>query len=77
MARKDQIFRTFMAHPLLNEKHSVQEMDLPKSVIEGLQSDVPVIKTIALIVSNLESPTPVNDNSLRAIVTTYLNSAII
>lgn len=77
MARKDEIFKTFLSHPLLKEKYNVAEKNLPKTVTEGLQSEQPIIKSLALIVSNLEVPSPVNDNSLRSIVTTYLNTAIL
>ena len=76
MARKDEIFQNFLGHNLLREKYNLSENSIPKSVAEGLQSNVPIIKSLALIVQNLESPTPVNDGSLRNIVTTYLNTAI-
>jgi hypothetical protein len=76
MARKDEIFKTFLEHPILTEKYNLSDNDLPKSLAEGLQSDVPIVKSIALIVSNLEVANPVNDSSLRNIVTSYLNAAI-
>lgn len=77
MARKDEIFKTFLSHPLLKEKYNIEEKNLPKTVAEGLQSERPIVKSMALIVSNLEVSNPVNDNSLRSIVTTYLNTAIL
>jgi hypothetical protein len=76
MARKDEIFKTFMEHPILQEKYSIDERSVPKTVAEGITCDIPMVKSIALIVSNLEVPAPVNDNTLRTIVTNYLNTAI-
>jgi hypothetical protein len=76
MARKDEIFKNFMSHEILTQKYQLTDDDLPTSVAEGLQSEVPIIKSIALIVQNLEVPNSINDNSLRNVVTTYLNSAI-
>jgi hypothetical protein len=76
MARKDEIFKTFLSHDLLKEKYSLTEKDLPNTVVEGLQSDIPIIKSIALIIQNSETPNAVADSALRNIVTTYLNTAI-
>ena len=76
MARKDEIFKTFLTHDLLKEKYGLAEKDLPDTVGKGLQSDTPIIKSIALIVQNSEAPNVANDSTLRNIVTTYLNTAI-
>jgi hypothetical protein len=76
MARRDDIFRNFMEHEMLLEKYNIATADLPVTLSAGLNSEIPIVKSIALVVQNLESPNPVNDASLRGIVTSYLNSAI-
>ncbi|MBT1712312.1 hypothetical protein KK062_28980 [Fulvivirgaceae bacterium PWU5] len=76
MARKDEIFKNFMEHESLTEKYGIPQAELPTSLAAGLNSEIPVIKSIALIVQSLESTTAMNDTSLRGVVTSYLNSAI-
>jgi len=74
MARKDNILHSFLRHPLIKEKYEI-EPPLPETVREALLSNSPVIRTIALIIENLEVQTPVTDASLKAIINQYLNSA--
>ncbi len=75
MARKDDIFNSFLRHDILKEKYNVKKSDLPNSIREGLVSEIPIIKSIALIVDGLESFTPVTDAALRNSITQYLNDA--
>lgn len=76
MARKDEIFTAFLSHSIFEEKYKLDKEDLPRTLRDGLQSDVPLIKCIALIVENLEGGFT-TDHNLKNIVTTYLNKAAI
>ena len=75
MARKDDILKSFLKHDILKEKYNVKKSELPNSIREGLNSEIPIIKSIALIVDGLESSTPVTDAALRNYITQYLNDA--
>ena len=77
MARKDDILQSFLSHNLIKDKYELEEKDLPKSVRDALNSEVPIIKAIALIVENLESASSITDNALRNLITQYLNEAAI
>ena len=77
MARKDTILNDFLIHPILAEKYNIPMFGREITIREGLNSDVPIVKTIALIVDNLENSSPTTDQTLRNIVTTYLNTAAI
>lgn len=77
MAKKDEIFKSFLKHEILSEKYKIASEDIPNTVREGLNSSIPIIKSIALIVENLESSQPATDTTLRNIITQYLNEAAI
>lgn len=74
MARKDEIFKSFMCHELLISKYKLNMVDIPTTVRDALNSDKPIIKAIALIVEGSEGSSPLTDNALRAQITQYLNS---
>ncbi|MBS1775347.1 MAG: hypothetical protein JSS64_03600 [Bacteroidetes bacterium] len=76
MARKDDIFKSFLNHELLTTKYELQDSDIPATVREALNSQNPIIKAIALIVEGLDGTTPVTDKVLRDQVTQFLNEAI-
>ena len=76
MARKDEILCSFLIHEMLTSKYELKKSDIPSTVREGLNSDSPIIKAIALIVEGLESPTPITDPVLRNQITQFLNEAI-
>ena len=75
MARKDDILKSFFEHKILSEKYKLEPHDIPTTIKEALNSKKPIIKTIALIVENLESPHTITDNALRNQITQYLNEA--
>lgn len=77
MARKDAIFESFINHELIKQQYNLRDADLPASLHEGLSSDVPIIKTIALIVEDTESYSSSSDKSLYASLTQYLNVSAI
>lgn len=76
MARKDEILSNFLRHEMLTSKYELKESDIPSTVREGLISDSPIVKAIALIVDGLESPIPITDAALRNQITQFLNEAI-
>jgi len=76
MARKDNIFKSFLEHELIHTKYNLQSEELPNTVREALNSDIPVVKAIALLVDNLEKSPSSTDNELRNIILQYLNTAI-
>lgn len=75
MARKDDIFKSFLQHDIIKDKYDVKESDLPASVREGLISEIPIIKSIAIIVEGLENSIPITDTALRISITQYLNDS--
>lgn len=75
MARKDNMLKSFLEHKIISEKYQLEAKDIPSTVREALNSKKPIVKTIALIVENLESPHAVTDNALRNQITQYLNEA--
>jgi hypothetical protein len=76
MARKDDILKSFLSHELLETKYDFNKEELPNTVREALNSDKPIIKTIALIVEGLDGTSPVTDSVLRNQVTQFLNEAL-
>ena len=76
MARKDDIFRSFMEHDILKSKYEIKQEDIPKTVREAEQSEIKIVKTIALIVKELESSKTISDVALHKKVTQFLNNAI-
>lgn len=77
MARKDEIYNSFLNHELIKEKYEIRKEDLPKSLREGLNSKNIIIKALALIVEDTESQNPSSDKSLYSKITQFLNEASI
>ena len=77
MARKDEILSSFLEHPLIQTRYNISPEQLPDTFREALRSSEPIVRAIALIVENLEAQPPVPDNTLRTIITQYLNEATI
>lgn len=75
MAQKDDILKSFLQHDIIKEKYNVKANELPSTIREALVSEIPIIKSIALIVDGLESTMPVTDAALRISITQYLNDA--
>lgn len=76
MARKDEILCSFLKHEMLTSKYELKKSEIPSTVREALNSDIPIIKAIALIVDGLESPTQITDSALRNQIIQYLNETI-
>ena len=75
MARKDDILTSFLQHKMIIEKYGLSQGSVPNTMIEALDSSVPIVKAIALIVENLESYQSITDSALRNLITQYLNEA--
>lgn len=76
MARKDDILKSFLTHELLESKYELKKEELPSTVRDAINSDIPIIKAIALIVEGLDGNLPVTDSVLRNQVTQFLNEAL-
>lgn len=76
MARKDDILKSFLTHELLENKYELRNEELPTTVWEALNSDIPIVKAIALIVEGLEKSPSATDNELRNSILKFLNTAI-
>jgi len=76
MAKKDELLKSFLTHDLLVSKYKIQKEELPNTLSDGLNSDKPIIKAIALIIESLEKSPPVTDKELRTSVLLFLNTAI-
>jgi hypothetical protein len=77
MARKDDIFISFIKHELITEQYDLIKTDLPHNLKDGLKSEHSIIKAIALIVENTEGVNPLSDKALYAQITQFLNEAAI
>ena len=73
MARKDEIYNSFLNHELIKEKYGINKEALPKNLKEGLNSKYAIIKALALIVEDIESHNPSSDKSLYSKITQFLN----
>jgi hypothetical protein len=76
MARKDDILKSFLTHELLESKYELKKEKLPSTVREALNSDIPIVKAVAIIVEGLEKSPIATDNELRNSVLQFLNTAI-
>jgi hypothetical protein len=76
MARKDDILKSFLTHELLESKYELRNEELPTTVWEALNSDIPIVKAIALIIEGLEKSPSATDNELRNSILQFLNTAI-
>lgn len=76
MARKDDILKSFLTHELLESKYELNKDELPETVREALNSDIPIVKAIALIIEGLEKSPSATDNELRNSILQFLNTAI-
>lgn len=75
MARKDEILISFLQHEMLVQKYEVTNRDVPTNIREALNSDIPIIKALALIVDGLESSPPITDVALRNQIIQFLNES--
>lgn len=74
MARKDDILNGFLEHELLTSKYELKKEKIPSTVREALNSDISIVKVMALVVDGLESTSPITDLALRNQINQYLNT---
>ena len=55
MAKKDEIFKSFMKHELLKDKYGIDYNNIPNTVREAKNSNIPIIKIIGEIVDSIDS----------------------
>jgi hypothetical protein len=72
MARKDDILTSFLIHDLLESKYNLKKEELPETVREALNCEIPIVKAIALIVDGLENTPPITSNALNVQLRQYL-----
>ena len=73
---KNKIFKKFVSHELIKEKYQLEERDIPNNVTTALVSEIPIIKTIAILVDELENNQGINDITLYNKINIYLNQNI-
>ena len=61
---KNKIYRKFISHKLFKEKYKLIEKDIPNNITSALVSKKTIIKTIAILVNELEDNPGINDTSL-------------
>lgn len=73
---KNQIFKKFMRHTLIKEKYELSEIDIPNNITSALNSAIPIVKTIATLVKELEDNPGINNLSLYNKINIDLNKNI-
>tara|TARA_R110002012_G_scaffold265939_1_gene449406 strand:- start:8872 stop:9099 length:228 start_codon:yes stop_codon:yes gene_type:complete len=73
---KNKIFKKFISHELIREKYKLQEIDVPNNITRALASEIPIIRTIAILVDELEGNQGINDITLYNKINIYLNQNI-
>ena len=53
MLKKDKLLQSFLEHEFINRKFD--KKDLPKTVSTARNSNIPIIKAIAIIIDDVES----------------------
>jgi hypothetical protein len=77
MAKKDEIFISFINHPVIKEKYGIKESELPLNLVGGVNSEHVIIQTIALIVESLEKIHPDSDKALDTKIRQFLQKEAI
>lgn len=73
---KNKIYKKFISHELIKEKYGLEEKDIPNNITKALVSEIPIIKTIAILVDELEKNQGINDIALYNKINIYLNQNI-
>lgn len=76
MARQDDILKNFLKHEIIKEKYEINDEEIPETVNEALNSQIPIIKAIGVIVHNMETSIQ-SENQIYKSLTQYLNSVAI
>lgn len=73
---KNKIFKKFISHELIKDKYQLEESDIPNNITRALVSEIPIVKTIAILVDELENNQGINDITLYNKISIYLNQNI-
>lgn len=76
MARKDDLLTAFLSDSIIREKYGIEENSII-SFNEALDSDIPIVKMLAVIVQNYtthRNSTPSSEQNLYNEVINYLNN---
>lgn len=73
---KNQIFKKFISHNIIKEKYELEDKDIPNNITSGLASTIPIIRTVAILVNELEDNHGINDVSLYNKISIYLNQNV-
>ena len=73
---RDDIFREFLKHDIIQQDDVIKTDQLPNTVSEGLQSDVPIIKAIAKIVEIKQDKGAVSDIEIYRQIAYTLKTSI-
>ncbi len=76
MARKDEILQSFLNHNLLKDKYDLSSEEQNMRHLDALNSEKPIIKSIALLVDELENSSAISDGRLYEMLTQYLNTIV-
>lgn len=76
MAKKDEIFNSFMEHELLRSKYELKSEDIPRNLREAKNSNIPIVKVIAEIVDTIDGidSEKKTDQQTYDILTRYLST---
>lgn len=77
MAKKDEIFKSFVTHELLKEKYGITSNTIPSTVREAKNSDIPIIKIFGEIVDSIDSNLDADkktDQQTYDLLTRYLST---
>ncbi|MCD8436917.1 hypothetical protein LNI90_00435 [Tenacibaculum dicentrarchi] len=74
--RKNKIFRKFISHELIIDKYGINKVDIPNNITQALASEIPIIKTIATLVEELENNPGINNVALYNKINIYLTQNI-
>ena len=73
MARKDDIFKSFLEHEVLKNDYDLTDKDLNITLRQSLNSNIPIIKAIGLIVDASEKANRDSDQAISRLITQHLN----
>lgn len=73
---KNKILKKFIGHDLIKEKYNLEEKDIPNNITRALASEIPIIRTIAIMIDELESNQGINDITIYNKINIYLNRNI-
>ena len=73
MSKANILFKNFLSHDLILSKYRINKEKLPSNIREGLNSDIPIIRSIAEII-NSKINNKGTDKETFELVSRYLNS---